>query len=94
MTDTDFALQLGEKILSLQRENAALKSILKTMRQPDGSKVPWREMLASDMTLLESSAIAEDKCDLLRRAILTQSDHNSALGRLHQHFLAPPDQLA
>ncbi len=87
MTDEEMAFALGEKILELQHKNAALSGILSSMRQPDGSMVPWERMLDADMPLLKSGLVSQDKYEELRQAIHALSDHSSALGRLYRHFV-------
>jgi hypothetical protein len=87
MTDEEMAIQIGEKILSIQHELVVQKVILDQMRQPDGSPVPWREMKNWDIPQLKSTPISQEKFDELRQAIRAQSDHSSALERLYQHFL-------
>jgi hypothetical protein len=85
-TDEDLAIKIGEKILGLQYEILVLGVILDSMRLPDGSPVPWRQMKQGDMPTLLSSPISQEKFDELRQAIHNQTNHNSVLDRLHQHF--------
>ncbi len=86
-TDEELAIEIGEKILTLQHEIADLGAILDSMRMPDGSPVPWRQMKQGDMPTLLSSPISQEKFDELRQAICNQSDRNSTLDKMHQHFL-------
>jgi hypothetical protein len=82
----NLAIEIGEKILGLQHEIVVLGVILDSMRLPDGSPVSWRQMKQGDMPTLLSSPISQEKFDELRQAIHNQTNHNSVLDRLHQHF--------
>jgi hypothetical protein len=85
-TDEDLAIKIGEKILGLQHEIVVMGVILDSMRQPDGSPVPWRQMKHGDMPTLLSSPISQEKFDAFWQAIHNQTNRKSVLDRLHQHF--------
>jgi len=87
MTNEEMALAIGRKILDLINENAALSGILRAMKQPDGSPVPWKPMLKEGIAELELSPTFHYKCEELQNAIPAESGRYSALQRLYQHFL-------
>ena len=85
-TDEYLAIKIGEKILGLQHEIVVLGVILDSMRQPDGSPVPWRQLKQGDMPTLLSSPISQEKFDEFRQAIHNQTNRDSVLDRLYKHF--------
>jgi hypothetical protein len=87
MNEKEMALEIGNKILSLEHNIASMKTILENIILPDGSRLAWRTILKEDMTTLLSSPVSQEKFDELRRAIGAQSDQRFALERLHDHFL-------
>ena len=87
MTDDEMALAVGEKILALEHELAAMVGVLDNIIMHDGSRLLWREMVEADLPTLLSSAVSEEKFAALRQAIRADFDHLSALERLHRHFL-------
>jgi hypothetical protein len=88
MTDKEMALSIGQRLIQLKRENAALKGILNACRTND-SPLQWRAMLAE--TLKGSAHTAQERTEWLETLIGNQDSHTSLVHIIHQHMLHPTE---
>jgi hypothetical protein len=89
MTDEEMALEIGNKITSLRRQNAALRGILNACRIQFGVPLDWRPLL--DEQLKESDHSAQERTEWLEKLIDNRDQHTSLVHTVHQHMLHPTE---
>jgi hypothetical protein len=93
MTDKEMARAIGERVIALRHQKAALVGVLATCRTLDGSEIPFRKQARQILDAPASNQTIAGQSLSLRLLIEPQEDCQAIIRALYQFVFVEVDEV-